>query len=439
MDKEKQKTYDIFISYRRKGGEIMARLLYVMLEERGYSVFYDRESLRTGRFDESIKVAIKQCDDFILILSPEMFDGRKPENDEVLKEVIWARECGKMPLPLQMPGFEFPGAGYKFPDSISDLPYWNAPPIKIESFTYKFLQSYLHAQKSKRSEVLERELTEAQQQEGLFAEIKEEVRTQTIRGILNSYMEHENTEMVMNMIKPYLSKKFNEKKDFRYMLGLRKRLEHLEQLPIQEISKKYFRLNERLEFTKHYIQSSGIKEIGIAFDFDDDALDSHLRRENIFFSESLKLQKEDMKILQEATPQEMEKWYDEVFRVQVAINGEKKKYNTIEVDSHGIVAIYQLKEEMDTISFKISFDIPFDADNNHIYLAISEPTFSPEILVCYDDCFETEMVPFFDEAMSLKDSASFTGEYEFAAPNKWVMPLSGAIIKTRVKKENNEY
>ena len=146
-----------------------------------------------------------------------------------------------------------------------------------------------------------------------------------------------------------------------------------------------------------------------------------------------------MKILQEATPQEMEKWYDEVFRVQVAINGEKKKYNTIEVDSHGIVAIYQLKEEMDTISFKISFDIPFDADNNHIYLAISEPTFSPEILVCYDDCFETEMVPFFDEAMSLKDSASFTGEYEFAAPNKWVMPMSGAIIKTRVKKENNEY
>ena len=297
----------------------------------------------------------------------------------------------------------------------------------------------MHAQKSKLSEVLERELTEAKQQEGLFAEIKEEVRTQTIRGILNSYMEHENTEMVMNMIKPYLSKKFNEKKDFRYMLGLRKRLEHLEQLPIQEISKKYFRLNERLEFTKHYIQSSGIKEIGIAFDFDDDALDSHLRRENIFFSESLKLQKEDMKILQEATPQEMEKWYDEVFRVQVAINGEKKKYNTIEVDSDGIVAIYQLKEEMDTISFKISFDIPFDADNNHIYLAISEPTFSPEILVCYDDCFETEMVPFFDEAMSLKDSASFTGEYEFAAPNKWVMPMSGAIIKTRVKKENNEY
>ena len=49
------------------------------------------------------------------------------------------------------------------------------------------------------------------------------------------------------------------------------------------------------------------------------------------------------------------------------------------------------------------------------------------------------MVPFFDEAMSLKDSASFTGEYEFAAPNKWVMPMSGAIIKTRVKKENNEY
>ena len=35
MDKEKQKTYDIFISYRRKGGETMARLMYDMLEETG--------------------------------------------------------------------------------------------------------------------------------------------------------------------------------------------------------------------------------------------------------------------------------------------------------------------------------------------------------------------------------------------------------------------
>ena len=42
MGKEKEKQFDIFISYRRDGGEIMARLLYFMLTNRGYTVFYDR-------------------------------------------------------------------------------------------------------------------------------------------------------------------------------------------------------------------------------------------------------------------------------------------------------------------------------------------------------------------------------------------------------------
>lgn len=440
MEKKSQKTYDIFISYRRQGGEIMARFLFMMLADRGYSVFYDRECLRTGRYDEDIKQAIENCCDFILILSPRMFDGKSPENDEVLKEVIQARKNQKNLLPLQMSGFEFPDESYHFPDEISDFRYWNAPQVKIEAFNYTFLQGYLKSSKSNLPVVLKKTLVEANEQEDIFKykEITDEVKEKTIKNILNSYMALENTEMILNMIKPYMGQSFNEKKDFRYILGLRKDLEHLKRLPIKDIDKKYYRLSERLQFTKHYIQSDGVDTIGIAFDFKDDSLDSHLRTEHIFFSESLKLQKEDMEMLQNASPEEMKVWYDEVFKVQLAINGNKRKYDEIKVDKSGMVALYHLEKKTNTIAFKISFEIPYDAENNHIYLAISEPTFSPEILVRYDDCFETEMVPFFDKDMTLENSGGFEGEYEFAAPNTWVMPMSGAIIKTRVKKEEYE-
>ena len=44
----KTMKYDIFISYRRDGGDTLAQLIYDRLTDRGYSVFLDIESLRSG-------------------------------------------------------------------------------------------------------------------------------------------------------------------------------------------------------------------------------------------------------------------------------------------------------------------------------------------------------------------------------------------------------
>lgn len=41
------KKYDIFISYRRNGGEFTAKTLRDKLEDLGYRVFFDVESLRS--------------------------------------------------------------------------------------------------------------------------------------------------------------------------------------------------------------------------------------------------------------------------------------------------------------------------------------------------------------------------------------------------------
>lgn len=66
--------YDIFISYRHKGGKQFARRLYKWLSEEGYSTFYDEESLREGRWDKTLLKHVKRCRDFLLIVDRHIFD-----------------------------------------------------------------------------------------------------------------------------------------------------------------------------------------------------------------------------------------------------------------------------------------------------------------------------------------------------------------------------
>lgn len=66
-------NYEIFISYRREGGQEYARPLALELEKRGYKVFFDLDELKDGKFDKYIKDAIKVAPVFISILSPNCF------------------------------------------------------------------------------------------------------------------------------------------------------------------------------------------------------------------------------------------------------------------------------------------------------------------------------------------------------------------------------
>ena len=54
MSVKPEGKYDIFISYRRDGGQETARILRDSLAERGYRVFFDVESLRSGAFNTKL-------------------------------------------------------------------------------------------------------------------------------------------------------------------------------------------------------------------------------------------------------------------------------------------------------------------------------------------------------------------------------------------------
>ena len=106
------KKYDIFISYRRVGGYETAKHLFDLLSRDGFSVSFDIDTLRNGDFDTAIYSIIDSCKDFIIILSPGIFERSVKNNDEakdddwVRIELSYALKKKKNIVPIMLKDFE---------------------------------------------------------------------------------------------------------------------------------------------------------------------------------------------------------------------------------------------------------------------------------------------------------------------------------------------
>ena len=124
-------SYDVFISYRRVGGEHSARMIRDSLTEMGYDVFFDVESLRSGNFNTKLYSVIDECTDFVLILSPDALDRCSDEKDWVRREVEYAISKNKNIVPILLRGFSF---DCELPDSLKILPQLNGIEASTEFF-----------------------------------------------------------------------------------------------------------------------------------------------------------------------------------------------------------------------------------------------------------------------------------------------------------------
>jgi len=146
--------YDIFISYRRKGGVQDARLVDEKLRNSGYSVHFDIDTLGSGKFTETIKTRLKNCKDFIVIFEPSYYEKFYDENWRVKPEDVlnqdWcylelknALQLNKNIIPLVQKDFVFPN---NLPKDVKDVAEMNAIHLTEkefkEIFEYK-VKSYL--------------------------------------------------------------------------------------------------------------------------------------------------------------------------------------------------------------------------------------------------------------------------------------------------------
>lgn len=138
--------YQIFISYRRDGGEDLAGRISDKLKGLGYRVFYDVESMRSGTFNTQIYAAIEACEDVLLILPPRGLDRCKDADDWVRLEVEHSIRCGKNIIPVMMRGFEFPA---DLPQSIAKVCDYEGVKVYAEYFSAVIdrVEALLHSQR----------------------------------------------------------------------------------------------------------------------------------------------------------------------------------------------------------------------------------------------------------------------------------------------------
>jgi hypothetical protein len=127
------RTYDIFISYRRDGGEHLAGRVRDALIHRGYRVFMDVEDLKSGRFDDALFSIIDGVTDVIVILTPGCLDRCKNEDDWLRQEIRHAIDCKRNIVPVCARGFQMP-LPQSLPADIADLPRYNALTSAHEMF-----------------------------------------------------------------------------------------------------------------------------------------------------------------------------------------------------------------------------------------------------------------------------------------------------------------
>lgn len=101
-------NYQVFISYRRDGGDALAGRIADRLKSLGYCVFFDVESMRSGTFNTQILSAIDRCKDVILVLPPNGLDRCANSEDWVRQEICHAIKQQKNIIPVMMRGFTFP-------------------------------------------------------------------------------------------------------------------------------------------------------------------------------------------------------------------------------------------------------------------------------------------------------------------------------------------
>lgn len=148
MKKQREK-YDIFISYRRNGGEFTAKILRDRLEKQGYRVFFDVETLRSGDFNTRLYSVIDECTDFLLVLSPGALDRCVNEGDWVRYEVERALLKQKNIIPVMLRGFTFPDV---LPESIDPIRYKSGLEANSQFFDafMQTLREYLKSEPVKR-------------------------------------------------------------------------------------------------------------------------------------------------------------------------------------------------------------------------------------------------------------------------------------------------
>lgn len=108
-----EETFDIFISYRVKDGELISQKVANALKDMGFSVYHNTDKNHKGKFPDRIRIAVDNCKDFLLIVTENCLDRLVRDDnsgnpDWVKEELLEAIDCGKNIIPVMIENIDWP-------------------------------------------------------------------------------------------------------------------------------------------------------------------------------------------------------------------------------------------------------------------------------------------------------------------------------------------
>jgi len=113
-----RRRIDVFLSYRHEGGSELAQGVRATLESRGLHVFLDVREMPSGPFPNSLRRAIEEAPNFVVLLTRGCLARCFQEDDWVRREIAHAIVCKRNIIPLRKADFEFPDGLSSLPDIV---------------------------------------------------------------------------------------------------------------------------------------------------------------------------------------------------------------------------------------------------------------------------------------------------------------------------------
>lgn len=244
-------------------------------------------------------------------------------------------------------------------------------------------------------------------------------------------------EVAIGAIEPYISDRFDIRKDFTYYLEIRD-CDNIEGFD----SNKYMLMCENLSYELFYVVSEPIgNSVRIGFFVENSTLDKVLREErvNYIMREGLDIDPEDFLIVQEKSKnkEDLQHYIDKLLAPQLYIDDEMWLIEDVFVYNNRIdiefCAPDKRKRDIKVKSNKISlyFHMPQLKQLTSFLASISQPTYSPIIRLSYpEEEYEVKNFLFFNKTFgpSAEKAEQGIGCRNIQIKDKWVHPMSGVVF-----------
>jgi len=432
---EKNVSFDIFISYRRDGGEILGRLIFELLKEK-YKVFFDHESLSSGRFDTKLLRIIEEATDVIVLLTKGCLERCKNPDDWFRREIVHAQETDKNIILLMTEDFVLPKG-----EALDALPAEIGTLLKYNGYVLSvaYIDSVLAKltgdmrTKPRSTSMLEslgawRAFSQSLTEKRYTDSLPESVGRDILTGAITAFTEEHSGKILLSML-DRIEKNKSIRSKYRYEIDIGGEFD----FPFDGVAEdKYYKLTESFSYSKTFLADKPSGEFWIGFITSLDELDTALKSASFFFSENLLIDRAEMERLAALDEEEKKRFYLSSMRAKLNLNGSVLTPDTVLIKESGIFAKYLPSDELlspDTLDAKIYFRIPQRNESGYFFASINDPTYSPFISFTYpEDEFDVQMIPFLNRSVTSKDTKIFDGLRELSVEKEWVMPVSGAVF-----------